>query len=82
MAVRTWLIYWDRLKHLKHQSLQRKREHYILIHTWEILNNLTNKDVGITFYSSRTKIILQGRGPWLMFHPSLGVFLLRKTPLL
>jgi len=43
------MSYWDRLKHLKLQSLQRRRERYIIIHTWKILNNLTNNDVGITF---------------------------------
>ena len=43
------MSYWDRLKHLQLQSLQRRRERYILIHTWKILNDLTNNDVGISF---------------------------------
>ena len=34
---------------LKIQSLQRRRERYIIIHTWKILNNLTNNDIGISF---------------------------------
>ena len=43
------LDYWERLKALKIQSLQRRRERYIIIHTWKILNNLTNNDIGISF---------------------------------
>ena len=43
------LTYWERLKMLKIQSLQRRRERYIIIHTWKILNNLTNNDIGISF---------------------------------
>ena len=43
------MSYWDRLKHLQLQSLQRRRERYILIHNWKILNDLTNNDVGISF---------------------------------
>ena len=36
------LPYWERLKYLRIQSLQRRRERYIIIHTWKILNDLTN----------------------------------------
>ena len=43
------LAYWERLKALKIQSLQRRRERYVIIHTWKILNNLTNNDIGISF---------------------------------
>jgi len=43
------MSYWDRLKHLRLQSLQRRRERYIIIHTWKILNELTNNDVGLSF---------------------------------
>ena len=43
---------------LKIQSLQRRRERYAIIHTWKILNNLTNNDSGLSFTdtenSSRT----------------------------
>ena len=30
------LPYWERLKYLRIQSLQRRRERYIIIHTWKI----------------------------------------------
>ena len=43
------MSYWERLKALKIQSLQRRRERYVIIHTWKILNNLTNNDIGISF---------------------------------
>jgi len=43
------LAYWERLKALKMQSLQRRRERYVIIHTWKILNELTNNDIGISF---------------------------------
>ena len=41
------LNYWDRLKHLNLMSLQRRRERYIIIHTWKIINNLCPNDVGL-----------------------------------
>ena len=54
------LAYWERLKALKIQSLQRRRERYVIIHTWKILNNLTNNDIGLSFTdtenSSRTGV--------------------------
>ena len=55
------LAYWERLKLLKIQSLQRRRERYnAIIYTWKILNNLTNNDIGLSFTdtenSSRTGI--------------------------
>ena len=43
------LTYWERLKFLKVQSLQRRRERYTIIHIWKILNDLTNNDIGISF---------------------------------
>ena len=43
------LTYWERLKLLNIQSLQRRRERYIIIHIWKILNDLTNNDIGISF---------------------------------
>ena len=30
------LTYWERLKYLRIQSLQRRRERYVIIHTWKI----------------------------------------------
>ena len=32
--------YWDRLKQLSLMSLQRRRERYIIIHMWKILNGV------------------------------------------
>ena len=43
------LHYWDRLKALGIMSLQRRRERYILIHMWKILNGKTPNDAHITF---------------------------------
>ena len=47
------LPYWERLKYLRIQSHQRRRERYIIIHTWKILNDLTNNDIGITFSNGK-----------------------------
>ena len=43
------MSYWERLKALNLQSLQRRRERYVIIHTWKILNDLANNDIGISF---------------------------------
>ena len=47
------LPYWERLKYLRIQSLQRRRERYIIIHTWKLRNDLTNNDIGITFSNGK-----------------------------
>ena len=44
--------YWDRLKHLKLPSLQRRRERYIIINAWKILNGKIPNDVEMKFYTS------------------------------
>ena len=44
------LPYWERLKHLKLMSLQRRRERYILIHTYKIVNQLAPNDLNMKFY--------------------------------
>ena len=44
--------YWDRLRVLGMMSLQRRRERYILIHTWKILNKLVPNDVKLKFKPS------------------------------
>ena len=41
------LDYWSRLKSLNLMSLQRRRERYILIYMWKILNCLVPNDLGI-----------------------------------
>ena len=43
------LNYWDRLKSLKLMSLQRRRERYILLHMWKILQTFCPNDLKIQF---------------------------------
>ena len=43
------LDYWDRLKELDLLSLQRRRERYILIHTWKMANDLAPNDIKMVF---------------------------------
>ena len=43
------LDYWQRLKALKIMSLQRRRERYLLIHMWKILNGCSPNDIDIKF---------------------------------
>ena len=43
--------YWDRLKKLSLMSIQRRRERYIIMHMWKILNSVTTNDLNIEFVS-------------------------------
>ena len=43
------LNYWDRLKSLKLMSLQRRRERYIIIQMWKILNHHCPNDLNVQF---------------------------------
>ena len=43
------LNYWDRLKELNLMSLQRRRERFIIIMMWKIINGVTPNDMGIRF---------------------------------
>ena len=43
------LSYWERLQALKLMSLQRRRERYIILQIWKILNNCSPNDVAIEF---------------------------------
>ena len=43
------LDYWTRLKHLNIMSLQRRRERYIILQVWKVLNGVCPNDVGLTF---------------------------------
>ena len=45
------LDYWERLKKLAIMSLQRRRERYILLHMWKILNGSISNDLGVQFVS-------------------------------
>ena len=48
------MSYWDRLKALGLQSLQRRRERYIIIHAWKLLNNIAPNDIKMEFqYNQR-----------------------------
>ena len=55
------LDYWSRLKSLNLMSLQRRRERYILLYMWKILNCMVPNDLGIELsYSNRlgTKAVI------------------------
>ena len=41
--------YYERLKHLRLQSLQRRRERYSIIHVWKILQGIAPNDLGMNF---------------------------------
>ena len=41
--------YWDRLKELKLSSLQRRRERYMIIHVWKILQGVCPNDINMVF---------------------------------
>lgn len=43
------LCYWERLKELNLMSLQRRRERYIIIYMWKILNCQVPNDVGVNW---------------------------------
>ena len=45
--------YWERLKCLKLMSLQRRRERYIILQVWKILNNISPNDINIKFRPAR-----------------------------
>ena len=45
------LDYWDRLKALGLMSLQRRRERYMIIHMWKLLNGVVPNDIGVQFSS-------------------------------
>ena len=47
------LSYWDRLTALKLQSLQRRRERYIIIHIWKTITGYVPNDLCMQFVESR-----------------------------
>ena len=47
------LSYWERLSALKLQSLQRRRERYILIHTWKTIMGYVPNDLNMQFVENR-----------------------------
>ena len=44
------LGYWERLERMKLMSIQRRRERYIIIHTYKLFIGSAPNDVGIRFY--------------------------------
>ncbi|XP_063683523.1 uncharacterized protein LOC134818009 [Bolinopsis microptera] len=46
------LDYWERLQNLNLLSLQRRRERYIIIHTWKMMNGLAPNDINMQFKES------------------------------
>ncbi len=44
--------YWDRLKHLDRNSLQRRRERYMLILVWKIYHGMIPNSINIIFQHS------------------------------
>ena len=46
------LDYWERLQKLDLLSLQRRRERYILIHSWKMKNGLAPNDINMQFKES------------------------------
>ena len=43
--------YWDRLQRLSLMSLQRRRERFIILHMWKILNMHSSNDINVQFVS-------------------------------
>ena len=43
------LDYWERLKKLKILSLQRRRERYMILHVWKIVNKMAPNDIKMEF---------------------------------
>ena len=53
--------YWDRLKELRLCSLQRRRERYMIIHVWKILQGICPNDISMVFRNNQRlgiKIVL------------------------
>jgi len=52
-TARIWSLkemnYWERLKELNLMSIQRRRERYIIIHTWKIFSGAAPNDLGLVF---------------------------------
>ena len=44
--------YWEKLRELNIQSLQRRRERYCMVHMWKIINNYAPNDLGFELYTS------------------------------
>ena len=49
------LNYWERLQKLGIQSLQQRRERYIIFYMWKILNGLVSNDLDFQFRFSERR---------------------------
>ena len=47
--------YWDRLRELKLSPLQRRRERYMIIHVWKILQDISPVQTTSVWYSKRAQ---------------------------
>jgi hypothetical protein len=47
------LDYWDRLRRLNITSLQRRRERYIIIHIFKIINDMAPNDLCLEWYNNK-----------------------------
>jgi len=61
------LDYHERLKYLGLFSLQRRRERYIIIHMWKVLNGLSPNDLNITF-GDNSRLGIKAKIPALPKH--------------
>ena len=50
------LHYYDRLRYLQLQSLQRRRERYIIIYMWKIRHSLCPNDLQISFSENNLRL--------------------------
>ena len=62
--------YWERLEYLNIMSLQRRRERYVILHMWKILNHTVSNDLDVTFHESHRFGIIADLPP-LTPHSSL-----------
>ena len=49
------MSYWDRLKSLNLMSLQRRRERYMVLHMYKILNQLAPNDLSLQFHPTHRR---------------------------
>ena len=47
--------YWKRLQEMSLMSLQRRRERYIILQVWKILNSVSPNDIGMKFRETSRK---------------------------
>ena len=68
------LNYWDRLNELNLMSLQRRRERYIIIYMYKVLQDKVPNHIGITFYENARLRIKAKIPPLPKFKSKLSVY--------